>query len=165
MTQPCRLCLKLKATQCQPYPRLKLILTSCVISQNWIAEQISKGGPNPLILRNLSQVFSFLPPMKAGVPVQKRSEIQPVCTHRLTKRGERPLRAGPGPCTVCVFMCITYMQTYMCVFTGNLHIYVRREDEGWLFWASMPDLSNTSNIIDLWQPPCSLQNRNLLNNP
>ena len=124
MTQPCRLCLKLKATQCQPYPRLKLILTSCVISQNWMLEQISKGGPNPLIL----QVFSFLPPMKAGVPVLKRSEIQPVCTHRLTKRGERPLRAGLGPCTVCIHVYHLHTNIQVRINRKPAHICAQR---GW----------------------------------
>ena len=136
MTQPCCLCLKLKATQCQPCPRLKLILTSCVISQNWMVEQISKGGPNPLILCNLSQVFSFLPPMKAGVPSEKGARYNPCAHTGSPKGGERPLRAGAGPYTVCVFMCITYIQTYRCVLTGNLHNMCAERMRGGFFWQA-----------------------------
>ena len=150
MTQPCRLCLKLKATQCQPCPRLKLILTSCVISQNWMAEQISKGGPNPLILCNLSQVFSFLPPMKAGVPSEKGARYNPCAHTGSPKGGERPLRAGLGPCTVCIHVYHLHTNIQVRIYRKPAHICAQR---GWgvpFFGKHMPNLSNAGNIIDLW---------------
>ena len=137
MTQPCRLCLNLKATQCQPCPRLKLILTSCVISRNWMAEQISKGGPNPLVLRNLSQVFSFLPPMKAGVPSEKGARYNP-CAHTGSPKGGRDHYRQALAHAMCLYSCVslTYVQTYRCVLTGNLHNMCAERMRGGFFWQA-----------------------------
>ena len=111
MTQPCRLCVwNWKPHNCQPCPRLKLIPTSCVISQNWMPQRMRVVLlHNPLILRNLSQVFSSLPPMKAGVPVRKRSEVQPDVHTRALQGETRPLPAGRP--THCVFASLA-SQTY-----------------------------------------------------
>ena len=150
MTQPCRLCLKLKGTQCQPCLEAQTnphILRH--LSQNWMAEQISKGGPNPLILRNLSQVFSFLHPMKAGVPSEKGARYNPcdVCTHRLTKRGCETIKGRPRPmpmpmpmwCMTCVSLTYKHTGEYEQVTCT----YMRREDEGWLFYAPICQIFQT----------------------
>ena len=111
MTPPCRLCLKLKATQCQPRPGFKLIPASCIIlSPTWKL-------PLSIILSSSShRCFPPFLPWKLGFRPKKERDT--------TRAHTRALQGGTRPLWTDAYA----LSSHVCHYHAN----IRHQHEAWV---------------------------------
>ena len=110
MTPPCRLCLKLKATQCHPRPGFKLIPASCIIlSPTWKL-------PLSIILSSSShRCFPPFLPWKLGFRPKKERDT--------TRAHTRALQGGTRPLWTDAYA----LSSHVCHYHAN----IRHQHEAW----------------------------------